>query len=68
MRTALTAVSMLPWPEITTTGTSASRARMRESVSSPSIFGSQTSSRIRSKRRDSSNARHASPLSTASGA
>jgi hypothetical protein len=67
IRTALTAVSIVPWPEITTTGTSGSRVRIRERVSSPSVFGSQTSRRMRSKRRVSSAARHASPLSTASG-
>ena len=48
MRTAFTAVSMLPWPEITTTGTSGSRVRSRARVSRPSMPGSQTSRRTRS--------------------
>ena len=66
MRTALTAVSMLPCPEITTTGTSGSRVRTRASVSRPSIFGSHTSRRSRSKRRPSRRVSAASPRSTAS--
>ena len=58
---ARTAVSMFPCPEIITTMGASSCDWMRSSASSPSIFGSHTSIKIKSKRRCSSRARHSSP-------
>ncbi len=45
---ARTADSMLPWPEIITTGVSTCRSRIRASVDRPSAPGSHTSSRMTS--------------------
>ncbi len=65
---ALTAASMLPWPEITTTTGRSEKgiSWMRASTSMPSTPGSQISSRTSSKSAPGSAARQASPLSTAS--
>ena len=69
---ALTAASMLPWPEIiTTTGRSANGiSRMRASTSMPSMPGSQISSSTSSQPATPEDApsasRQASPLSAVS--
>jgi hypothetical protein len=63
---ALTADSMLPWPEMTTTCASIFICRSRPSVASPSSPGSQTSSTMTSTTCRTTRSRHCSPLSTAS--
>ena len=60
---ARTADSMLPWPEIITTGASTRRSRSRASVTSPSMPGSQMSSTIASYGARDTRSRHASPES-----
>jgi len=64
---ALTAASMLPWPEITTTSGRSGRgiSWMRESTSMPSSPGSQMSSSASSKPPPGSSARQSSPLAAA---
>jgi hypothetical protein len=63
---ALTADSMLPCPEIMTTGASTRRSRSRASVANPSMPGSQMSSTMTSYGARTTRSRQASPLSTAS--
>src|ERR1044072_5128695 len=63
---ARTAVSMFPCPDMITTAASDPAARSCLKVSSPSIPGSQTSSRMQPYARFPSAFRHSSPVATAS--